>query len=478
MNNILLIEPYDILLDKYRNNNNVAIYSDKVIRCWEKDKKNQTSINISYPSEINKGIDVETAKSKVEWWMPIWFRWIGEVDDYEIYRKSCLLYIINLSQTLIKINIKNAIFFTSVSHHIEYSFIEVACQIAGIKQIYLYSTSFGSNAKLLPLVQHQSIQDRKVLGFDISQNSALAEIIKYRDNFLSNKPPIHNEKVDVMGRSYYYAALQIFKISMKKIIKKVLRYKVDKVKHFIDRRFDYNSRSLLKIISKQNNSLAYYQSKIVDNSYVDKLITDEGTLPIIFAHYQPEATTFPEGGDYSNHVDVVIKIRQMGYRGVILYKEHPASWLYYSKITGVSRVGLYRSQEYYKQLEALGCIFLKTSFRLTERYINNLLPVTITGSIGLERSVIGLSTCCAGEPWYKGVPGVCSIYDAFKEDGVFYKPQCWQFDGDLSVKWLDENISYRAINNYVGIGSGITSSSEVDKNEFLIEFNNMVEKLR
>lgn len=477
MNDILLISPFDFLRDEYRDNRNVAFYSGKAIHYWTEGEKERTSNAISYPSEITENIDVEGIKSKIEWWMPIWYRWIGQVDDYELYRKTCQLYIISLAQTLVELKVSYAIFFTAVSHHVEYSLIEIACQMAGTKQIYLYGTSFGRNARLLPMVQEYSIKDRKVLGFDISNHKALSDLQDYRDNFLLDKPPVHNKKTDSKGRSYYYAALQIFHTSLRRFVKRVLCRKGANRNNFIDHRFDYSQLSLLKIIGKQKKALAYYLSKVVDNNSIDSIIVREGAIPIIFAHYQPEATSFPEGGDYSNHIDVVIKIRKMGYRGTIFYKEHPTSWRYYSDITGVSRVGLYRSIEYYKQLEALGCVFLKTSFKLTEQHIDNLFPVTITGSIGLERSLIGLSTCYAGEPWYKGAPGSFDIYDSFKEGGIFYDPQSWKFDGESGISWLNESISFKTINNYVGIATGIVSCSEDDKHEFLVEFNNMIDKL-
>jgi hypothetical protein len=197
----------------------------------------------------------------------------------------------------------------------------------------------------------------------------------------------------------------------------------------------------------------------------------------MYSHYQQEATSFPEGGAFSNHVDILIEMRRLGYLGKILYKEHPASWFYYSKITGVSRVGLYRSCEYYKQLEALGCVFVKTSFKLKERHAHTLFPVTITGSVGIERSLIGQSTCCAGEPWYKGAPGVYSVDEVFVQDGVFFNPIRWRFDSKQGISWFNGKISRKTINNYVGIATGVTSKSDSDMGEFLSEFDHMIEKL-
>lgn len=475
MNEILLIEPYEPLLEQYRHNKKIAIYSAKSVSYWRQADKKRTSKEISYPAEINQQLDIQQIKAKLDWWAPIWNRWIGAADDYEIYRRTCLLYVTELAQALIEIKTKYAIFLTSVSHHVEYSLIEIACQVSGVKQVYLYANSF--NGRLLPLMQDQCIQDRRPFGYEVSDKDALTCVHAFRDNFLQARPPIRNEKSDSMTLSYSYGICQIVNALVRRFGKRVLLYQAQQSRHFIDQRFDYSALSCLKLINKQKTSLKYYNARSVTDSFVDDAISSEGALPILFAHYQPEATTFPEGGVYSNHVDIVIEMRRLGYRGTIFYKEHPASWLYYSRITGISRVGLYRSREYFKQLEALGCVFVETSFRLKEKHTLKLFPVTITGSVGVERSLVGLSTCCAGEPWYKGAPGTCSLAEAFGEGGVFFDPPRWRFDSKCGIDWFNSMLSRKTINNHPGIASGIVSMSDLDRHEFLFEFDRMVERL-
>ena len=46
---------------------------------------------------------------------------------------------------------------------------------------------------------------------------------------------------------------------------------------------------------------------------------------MIAAHFQPEATSFPEGENYYNHISINRKLRSLGYKEEIFYKEHPAS---------------------------------------------------------------------------------------------------------------------------------------------------------
>jgi hypothetical protein len=200
-------------------------------------------------------------------------------------------------------------------------------------------------------------------------------------------------------------------------------------------------------------------------------------LPIVYAHLQPEASTFPEGGDYTNHLDVVIAMRQLGYRGNILYKEHPGSWSYYSNVSGFSRVGLCRSVEYYRRLAVLGCVFVPPNYNLRDSRLQQLLPVTITGTIAVERSLVGLATCCAGVPWFKGAPGVYDLARTFGEDGVFYNQRRWKFDPMEGVEWFTQSTSKRTINNYPGIGSGAAPGTATDMAEFLNELDLLMKQV-
>lgn len=475
MNEILLVEPYKIWLDRYQHDQRIAIYSARSLSSWDHAGIERVTNVISYPKEVSRELDIEQIRAKLDWWVPIWHRWIGSVGDYPIYRLSCQLFVMSLAQSLIAIKVKFAVFPTSVSHHVEYSLVEIACQLASVKQIYLYGTPFAKNGRLLPLVQDQVIQDRKPLGVNVSNHDALADLRAFRSNALQGKPPVHNERADFKALSYHYAWLRIVRNSAVSSLKRMLQ-SMDGV-HFIDERSDYSALSLLRLISKQKESLSFYEAHCVNDEYVEALIGREGALPILFAHYQPEATTFPEGGAYSNHLDIVIEMRRLGYRGTILYKEHAGSWIYCSRVTGASRVGLYRSLQYYRQLQALGCVFVKPRFRIKPQHALALFPITITGSIGVERSLQGLPTCCAGESWYKGAPGTYSIHEAFGQDGVFFNSQCWRFDSQIALSWFNQMMSRRTLNNYVGIATGVPSKSESDRSEFLSEFDQMIDAL-
>lgn len=477
MNEILLIDPSRDLALKYRGNAAIAYYSDKSISFSSANANQRDTRLINYPVRIDEIANVDLIKSKLQWTAPIWYRWIGKSEDYDLYFRTCLLFVVALAQAFDDLKIRYAVFSTGAAHHVEYSLIEIACQIAKVKQIYLYATPFGSGARLLPLIQEQGVSDRKLLPLNISTNRLRDNVIAYLENYLAGQVPKSNEKIDRKAVSYSHAIFQIFLGKLKALVKKLIRKNRMALSHPIDQYSDYGPWSLMRMVRRQKQSLKYYADNAKNSNFVDLILEREGRVPIVLAHYQPEATSFPEGGDFHNHIDLIVDIRKKGYEGTIFYKEHPGSWIYFSKVTGVSRVGLCRSVDYYKQLESLGCVFLEVSFRIQQNNSDRLLPVTITGSIAIERSLAGFATCCAGHPWFKSAPGIFGISDVFGDAGIFYDNSKWLHDGKSGINWFDENLSNRTMTNAAGIGTGMPSSSSDEMSEYMSEFERLIDGL-
>jgi hypothetical protein len=141
---------------------------------------------------------------------------------------------------------------------------------------------------------------------------------------------------------------------------------------------------------------------------------------MIIAHTQPEASSFPESPGLGNHIELVIRLRTLGFTGDIFYKEHPASFRYHDGFIGFSRTGLYRSESYVKQLRKLGCVLLNETIdhTISSTVQSSILVVTLTGTVALERSLCGLPTIVAGEPWFKGLPGTLSLSEMSDLDSI------------------------------------------------------------
>lgn len=168
-------------------------------------------------------------------------------------------------------------------------------------------------------------------------------------------------------------------------------------------------RNLLEVINQQKLAIDYYNCHIADLSNV--CLETKSPNFLICAHFQPEASTAPLGGEYFNHLNIVEDLRIQYPDCLILYKEHPGSFYYNLPGGEMTMVGIARSIHYYKFLKELGVIFVNphvNALRLLSVY-KQLIPVSITGSICLEAALFVSSPgLYYGEPYWKGYPGAVS----------------------------------------------------------------------
>ena len=219
-------------------------------------------------------------------------------------------------------------------------------------------------------------------------------------------------------------------------------------------------------------------SQIEDEKFLDSKAHTPCQL-LIAAHYQPEATSFPEGWDMGNHVDIVLELRKRGYAEDIWYKEHPASFMYTADIIKFTRVGTSRSIAYYEQLEQLGCKFIGHRTLLPIEGEMQFMPVTISGTIAIERSLAGLHTIVTGYPWYKGLPGTLQLTDLdslteIKEEWVTPDPELAQ----QAFEFLDKVLGRKTMTNTLGFGTGKPLSDDGDREVFLKEFDVLLNSLK
>jgi hypothetical protein len=206
----------------------------------------------------------------------------------------------------------------------------------------------------------------------------------------------------------------------------------------------------------------------MSNKNFDELRLNKKPKLLIMAHYQPEASSFPEGDRYYNHIDIALTIRNKGYKDKILYKEHPSTLCYLQPIIGLTKVGTTRSKEYLDLLKKMGCVFLPTNkFLSFEKNYNWCLPITITGTIAVERSLIGLHTIYTGSPYWKNMPGTIHIDQIKSLENL---PKEWtKIDVNISNKtksFLLNLLNNKTITNISGIGSGVFDNAKESEKNF------------
>jgi hypothetical protein len=483
-NKILIICPLKSIKEYYFTNENIIFFD---FYHWYivddgKRKKNALRNFVKY-DKVLKEFNIQDIIANLRDSNPLWSRWIDKGDQYEQYYRKTLFDTHIIYSGLKKLNINTVIFPTSISHHVDTLTIENACRIAKVAQIFpylIYSSDYNSlYGRLLPFVQINGVSNRSVISEDISDytyDDDLIDMLDYARNRIKN-PNLFNRR----ATSYYRSAFSILFLWFKSNIKKGLG-KIKMQKHMRKRDIgifpDYTLITHLRQMKQQYDAIGFYQSKIISSEELKRYKSCRNIL--IAAHYQPEATSFPEGGTMHNHVDIVFELRRKGFTGNILYKEHPGSFLYHDDFIGHTRVGQYRSVQYYEQLEKLGCKFIDSKFELSLVKEKNhwYLPVTITGSIALERSQAGFYTIITGYPWYKGLPGTINLSDI---NSLATINSSWVTENteiaDEAYEFLKNLLNNKTIFNGMGIGTGIKINDKHLEDVFITEFDSLVKHL-
>ena len=415
---------------------------------------------------FSKMFSVVAARRYLNWYIPLWARWIPHADQYEKKREQSLVSIYNIFVMLNYYKINSVIFHTSVAHNIDDIFLSIACRLKKIKQIYLYGQVI--NGRLLPILQSDDIKTSVPLNIEVSSFEFKKSIYEFIDRKIHEPSPVNI--VPFWKKSLFFVFIFILRREILNIIKKInfikgslpssfiVPSKIDKYSFFEDLRTVNNQRLYLRALSKE----------IISDKELNILRSSNKPKLLIAAHYQPEATSFPEGDDYYNHVDIVFAIRNKKYNDRILYKEHPATSLFLCKIVGLTKVGICRSPIYLRILKDLGCEFLSSNYNLSiNSDFNWYVPVTITGTIAIERALMGLHTIYTGVPWYKGMPGTIHINDIKSLEEIPIEwTKCDPLIQSNARNFLENRLNNKTIANIIGISSGIPDNTKESEKDF------------
>ena len=114
----------------------------------------------------------------------------------------------------------------------------------------------------------------------------------------------------------------------------------------------------------------------------------------------------------------------------------------------------------------------------SEEY-RDTIPITITGTIAIERSLLGLHTLVFGNPWYKGLPGTIHINDITTLCDI---PAAWispcEKIANEARSFLESRLSFNTITNAAGIGVGTAGIDVAAQGLFMRECIDLVRNLR
>jgi hypothetical protein len=337
---------------------------------------------------------------------PIFSRHYDDLPSMELVLRSTTLSILAIAEKMSATGTNKCVLGTAASHHLRTLMLEIACQISGIEQIFEY---YIFENRVLPLRQSKSIKDRSPVGGVISNFSFASQLESWAQFGYSATSHENSPKAT---KNFLSASLLI---TVNRFRSTLWRIRSKRIRHSVKQQEQIKSTGLLRdlqILNQQRKAMLTLTSFIQSDDTKNAFIPGR-SLPyfLIMAHFQPEATSFPEGGEWHNFIDIAVELKRKFPEIPILYKEHPACFVY-SFSSRNSNVGTMRSASYYKLLHEIGCTFVaKTGGAIQESFA---IPVTISGSVTLERSLQGLPTVVMGEPWYKGIPGMLRIEDIGK----------------------------------------------------------------
>lgn len=468
----LLAFPSDLIIERYYSDKNIVflLKNGWLVFSEELNKRIIIDFDINFDNEI----EIKEIINDINWWNPIYNRWTSDSFKYEDYRTDSLLIILKIYSGLLKYNISKIINFTAIPHHIDSLLLSIAASKKNCSQIFLYANVF--DVRLLPICHKGEFLNRSIVFKNVSS-------INYQDiihDFLLNKsfdkPPKLNTKVSLLKTNFLFANLYLLFLSMNSLLRKIANRWRGK-KSIFD---FYKETSFIEnwgMLCSQNSFLKEFTKNKLSLKCSYELLNSKNIYIVLAAHYQPEATSFPEGGDWNNHINIICKLRGLGLKH-IAYKEHPATKLYFDNVVGMTKVGMYRSNSYIKKLKELNCVILHEGVNLSisDNLCENYLPITITGTIALERSLAGLKTIVVGEPWFKGLPGTYSFEDLERSDviidKVFLKKNSQL--AEESFQFLLTLLNNNTIANYLGVGSGVPSNNNFDKESFLESLDNIL----
>ena len=138
---------------------------------------------------------------------------VANTDQDELLKRQAMMFVLKVITGLNRFNIKNSIFHTGISHHLDSSLVEIACSTIDVPQIFLYSNSI--NERLLPMIQIKSIKDRKVYGKKISKYDSGFEISRFYQNKLQDKWPEVSIAWSARHESAAFAIYRLFRDSVR-----------------------------------------------------------------------------------------------------------------------------------------------------------------------------------------------------------------------------------------------------------------------
>lgn len=291
----------------------------------------------------------------------------------------------------------------SVPHRVFDYALYVVCQIKSIEFIMFQLTPFGSNSILIndidkmPELQNDGITDSvpsKIVQERIAKvyndyNKAIPDyMVKHEANDKKSYAKLSLDYSKKLSRSY------------KLLTSSPSTYWVES--GFSPKETHYSWLKFYAMQLKRKNIVDDFKKRYED--MVIKQLPEKFVL--VALHYQPEETSCPTGGAYSDQILMIQLLNQCLHKDTtIIVKEHKSQ--FYSHQESASG----RTPLFYKRISQISkrVKFVSENHDPFELIDNAEIVITVSGTIGWESAIRGTPVFVFGRAWYQEMPRVFKI---------------------------------------------------------------------
>jgi hypothetical protein len=172
----------------------------------------------------------------------------------------------------------------------------------------------------------------------------------------------------------------------------------------------------------------FIQNQKLYKSYISLSRPPTFSSPYVYfaLHFQPERSTLPEGGEYSDQISVVRHLSRNLPKGWKLYvKEHPRQ---FDSWPPDLRKMHARQPDFYEIISAIKNVELISIDFNSEKLISlSKIAITVTGSSGWQAMMAGVPAITFGRAWYSDAPAcrlvknIMEVGDAIKDLSIYSK---------------------------------------------------------
>ena len=292
----------------------------------------------------------------------------------------------------------------TISPHWSYAYSQyVAAKICGVKYLTIYENIYLENS-----VVHEGLRDRAIRYGPPGLPPAVQDFLQEMANKISH-PEIATKFMEKGSR---------LKPTITNTMARVHRGLTADREIGRSTKTDMRDRAWSKIgyacrvIGRTAKN--YGEFKRLAREYRKRCINpalsadEKGRSIIFFAHLQPEASTAPLAFFYHDARMAVRELIDQGYS--VYYKEHPISFLP-TIHHNISLTPDYRSVEYYRDLEEMGCKLIDIDTDNNDLLERFDFAATCTGTVAMQAAAKGKWTIAFGATWFAGMPGLVDARD-------------------------------------------------------------------